>query len=128
MLLFLLVSACEEEKCEGGELSPPQKTTIKGLIKVQGQYGNVDDYPVEVKFQKNFCDGAVGLLVEYPERTNVYGEYSRTQNYEFTNRKDEIHVQLFAGEGAARQEYIQVVYYNPSDGSVVVTHTFYVEE
>lgn len=129
VFLLFFATSCDEDNCKDGELDYAIEASIKGLVRVQNQNGSyIEDYPVEVKFQKHFCDGAVGYLVEYDGETDLAGAYSRTQDYEFTNRKDEVHVQLFAGEGANRQEYINILDYKLAEGGATVMHLFTVAQ
>lgn len=133
--LFLIASTCDEDNCKDGDLAPSVTANIKGHMEVLvGDGIPVVDARVEVKFQKNWCDGAVGYLVEYEGLTDWRGEYSRTQEYTFDNEKDFILIQLIlpeqdhaAGFHISYQEEIIKVYSNFVTGGAIFSHTFQVD-
>lgn len=132
LFIGLILSSCDEEEgCEKTEASSVNRS-IEAKVIVTDQYGNnIGNYPVEIGFQKRWCDGSWAILVSNSGTTGNFsildGEFTAySPTYELNNEDDYVLVKYVIGDGSAMQEYSERATYADftSSGILYKSHAF----
>lgn len=114
-LLFaasMLFSSCKEEGCDTTIIPQVRIQVVATVTVLDANQDPLENYPVQVTYQKFWCDGSSTLVFEYSGATYPNGIWTTVSTeFQLSNKEDFILVTLYAGTGTNKLNWSEKIYY-----------------